>query len=587
MMNNNLKNSIPLISMLIIFLIDLSIIFTTHQNWNTSMNKYLPLKSAIQKVQNDITTAHLWFEESISGDKYVNIEVDVMDKLKVKEYKKYIKNAKDILIDGKDLEFYNNLISLDKQMTVFYNLAVKRLDDVIKHKIGSNLDQNFDKQFNKITRELLRLDEAITKKLEEEFINKKNYFIVVLLLFLIVNIWVFIFLFKFKVETDKYENKLYDEKEKAFVTLNSIGDAVITTDEKGLITFLNPIAEKLTAYKNEEAVGMYLDDVFCIMNENTKQRISSPVKEVLTHGRIVGLANHTALISKNNDVYSIEDSASPIREKSGKIIGTILVFHDITAQKEVREKLSENEKILVQQSKMAAMGEMLENIAHQWRQPLSVISTSATGIRIKKEMEDLDDNFLLDSVDLINNSSQHLSKTIEDFREFFRPNRKKEIFDLSEVYNKSLLLVSSKLIHKDIKLIEDISKIKVNGFENELVQVLMNLINNSIDALEKKQGAKYIFVSIYKKDNKAYLRFYDNAGGILKEIISKIFEPYFTTKQRSQGTGIGLYMTEEIITRHMNGKIDVKNITFEYESETYIGAEFTVELSCIEKEKKS
>jgi PAS domain S-box-containing protein len=579
MIKNNLKNLLPLISLVVIFLIDLSIIFTTHQNWNTSMNKYLPLKSAIQTVRNDITTAHLWFEESISGDKYVDIQTDVIDKLKVKEYKKYINNVKNILKEGEDLDFYYNLILLDKEMTIFYNLAQKRLVDVLEHKIGSDLDQTFDRQFNKITTEILKLDLRVNKKLEEEFMDKKNYFIIVLSLFLIVNILAFIFLFRFRIETNKYEKKLYNEREKAFVTLNSIGDAVITTDAKGYVTFLNPVAEELTAYKNEEAIGKYLDDVFSIMNEETKEKIDSPVKKVLKEGRIIGLANHTALISKNNDVYSIEDSASPIREKNGKLIGTILVFHDVTAQKQVREKLSENEKILIQQSKMAAMGEMLENIAHQWRQPLSIISTSATGIKVKKEINDLDDKFLMDSVNLINNSTQHLSKTIEDFREFFKPNRKKEEFDLSDVYYRTLLLISSKLNHKDIKLVENISSIKISGFENELVQVLMNLINNSIDALERKKGSKVVFINIYEKENKAYLQFYDNAGGILKEIISRVFEPYFTTKNQSQGTGIGLYMAEEIITKHMNGKIDVQNVTFEYENETYIGAEFTIQLS--------
>tara|TARA_B100001063_G_scaffold245689_1_gene282113 strand:+ start:3071 stop:4708 length:1638 start_codon:yes stop_codon:yes gene_type:complete len=544
------------------------------------MQKYLPLKSVIQTVRNDITTAHLWLEESISGDKYVDLDTDVFNKLKVVEYKDYIEKSEASLREKEDKYFYKELMLIDKKIDTLYILAEKRLQDIKEHKIGSNLDQIFDKEFKEITSLLLSLNNSIDDKLLKEIDQKENYLILVLTLFLFANIIVFLFLYWYKNQRDKYEQMIYSEKEKALVTLISIGDAVITTDEKGYITFLNPIAEKLTEYTNEESKGKYIDEVFNIINESTKDRIESPIKKVLKERKILGLPDNTALISKNNNIYSIEDSVSPIRNNK-KIIGTILVFRDVTIQNKVREKLNENEKLLIQQSKMAAMGEMLENIAHQWRQPLSIISTSATGIKLKKEVNDLDDKFLFDSVALINNSAQYLSKTIEDFREFIKPGREKEEFTLDGVYHRTISLINSKLEHNDIKIVENISSLKIEGFENELVQVFMNLINNSIDALGKKKGKKIIFIEIIKEKEHACIKFRDNAGGVLKEIIPRIFEPYFTTKYNSQGTGIGLYMTEEIIVKHMHGKISVENKTFKYENEIYIGAEFLIELKCL------
>jgi PAS domain S-box-containing protein len=564
--------------MLIIFIIDLSIIISTNNNWNSSVKKYFPLKSVVETLRNDIVTAHLWLEESISGDKYINLDTDVWNKLEVKNYKKYIKDIKNTFSNDDDIIYYEKLVIIDENIDISYAIAKERVLDTSKHKIGSDLDQVFDKQFNKIDRLFFDLTSSIDNKLAEEFKDKNNYFTIVLSLFLIVNIIAFMLIFRFLKEKQKHEKRLHFEKERAFVTLNSIGDAVITTDKKGFITFLNPIAEDLTGYLNSEAEGKYLDDVFNIVNETTKLKIDSPVKKVLKEGTIVGLANHTALINKHNEIYSIEDSASPIRNIHNEIIGTVLVFHDVTKQQQVRNKLNENEKILIQQSKMAAMGEMLENIAHQWRQPLSVISTAATGIKLQKEVGILDDEFLLKSVNLINDSSQHLSSTIDDFRSFFKPNRKKEKFNIENSYKKVIQLLSPKLKNRNIKVIDKMLEIEIVSFENELVQGLMNIITNAIDALENIESKKYIFVEMYQCDKKVGMKIYDTAGGILEDIIIRIFEPYFSTKHQSQGTGIGLYMTEEIISKHMDGKISVHNKKFEYENENYVGAEFIIEL---------
>ena len=139
-------------------------------------------------------------------------------------------------------------------------------------------------------------------------------------------------------------------------------------------------------------------------------------------------------------------------------------------------------------------------------------------------------------------------------------------------------LLSLHLNKMGINVVKNIKNIKINNYERELLQVLLNILKNAMDALEKVDGEKYIFIDIFEKENNLYIQIKDNAGGIDESIIDRIFEPYFTTKHKSQGTGIGLYMSTEIITKHMNGKLKVENSIYEHNNKTFTGAMFTIEL---------
>lgn len=246
--------------------------------------------------------------------------------------------------------------------------------------------------------------------------------------------------------------------------------------------------------------------------------------------------------------------------------------------KEYKRELDNKQAILYQQSKMAAMGEMIGNIAHQWRQPLSIITTATSGMVLQKQMGVLTDEFFFEASDRINHSAQYLSETIDDFRNFFIPNKEKSKVNLLEVFKKTLDLISAQFNSKEIKIIKNIETIEFESYENELIQALINILNNSRDELIKKDGERFIFVDAFEKDNFINIIIKDNAGGVIKENLDKIFEPYFTTKYKSQGTGIGLYMTEEIITKHLNGTICVENVEFTYNEKEYFGAEFTIRI---------
>lgn len=239
---------------------------------------------------------------------------------------------------------------------------------------------------------------------------------------------------------------------------------------------------------------------------------------------------------------------------------------------------TKQQNIIAQQAKMAAMGEMIGNIAHQWRQPLSSISVSSTGMLLQKQMNILDDEFLKQGLKQINDSVQYLSATIDDFRNFYKTDKSKCEFKIVETIEKVINLVDSQFKFHRIEFIQNIDNIKINTYENELIQVIINLLNNSRDELIKKDldFEKLIFINVSSTKEKISIEIKDNAGGIPEDIINRVFEPYFTTKNQSKGTGIGLYMSREIICKSMNGEIFVKNSTFDYNGKTYTGAVFKI-----------
>jgi signal transduction histidine kinase len=243
-------------------------------------------------------------------------------------------------------------------------------------------------------------------------------------------------------------------------------------------------------------------------------------------------------------------------------------------------ELKHKEKLLFQQSKMASMGEMIGNIAHQWRQPLSTISTAASGLKLHHEMGILKQEDLYDALNVIVKSTQYLSKTIDDFRNFFKSNRNKEYFKIEDAINSVLSLMSASFKHNSIEVIFKIQEdIMLYGTKNEFIQAVINILNNAKDAFNalEVQTSKVIVIDVKKQHPNVIVQIQDSAMGIDEKIIPSIFDPYFTTKHKSQGTGIGLYMTHQIIVEHFKGNISACNKAFKYKDKSLYGALFTLE----------
>jgi len=251
-------------------------------------------------------------------------------------------------------------------------------------------------------------------------------------------------------------------------------------------------------------------------------------------------------------------------------------------EQEVKKNL-EHEKYLQNQSKLIAMGEMIGNIAHQWRQPLSFISTAATGMYVKKEMKILSDEELFEYCNKINENAQYLSQTIDDFRNFIKGDTELIEFNLAKDISSFIKLVDASVKEHGIKLVLDFEDdIIIQGYPNELIQCFINIFNNAKDAFifnNILEDDRILFIYQKVKNNHVEIKFRDSAGGVEDKIKHKIFEPYFTTKHKSQGTGLGLHMTYNLIVRGMNGSLKVNNVEFEFNNKQYKGAEFTIGLS--------
>ncbi len=224
-------------------------------------------------------------------------------------------------------------------------------------------------------------------------------------------------------------------------------------------------------------------------------------------------------------------------------------------QDSLKDIIDEKETLLLQQSKMAILGEMLENIVHQWKQPISMISMSSANIRVDMMLGNLDETALDKALDGIESSVEHLSQTMDDFRDFLHEESEAKSQNLKTVVEKTIELMGSKMQLFKIDLEVEVPDYEIKLFENDLIQILMNILSNSIDVLDKKEGKKRIKISFGEEDEYIKLLLCDNGGGIKDELIEKIFEKYFTTKEEKKGSGIGLYMCRILAKKRLKGAI--------------------------------
>jgi len=220
------------------------------------------------------------------------------------------------------------------------------------------------------------------------------------------------------------------------------------------------------------------------------------------------------------------------------------------------------EQMTIRQSRQAQMGEMLSMIAHQWRQPLTAISATSSLIEIKARMGNLDPEVVLKGVKSISSYAQHLSTTINDFRDFSKSNKELKETSYAELVKSVLGLIENAILGKNIQVYQALDEQeKFVSYPNELKQVILNLIKNAEDVLlEKKIKNPFIKLAAYRTEDKYILEVSDNGGGIPEEIVENIFDLYFSTKQERNGTGLGLYMSKVIIDEHCGGELSVENI---------------------------
>lgn len=324
------------------------------------------------------------------------------------------------------------------------------------------------------------------------------------------------------------------------VTLTSIGDAVIATDCKGKVTFMNPIAERLTGRAFADAFGADIHEVFPIFNEFTGQKVENPVAKVMEKGHVVGLANHTVLLNAEGRRTPIEDSAAPIFDDSQDLIGVVLVFHDVTNERNIQELMRRSEKL-------SAAARLSATVAHEINNPLASVCNL---IYLAK----LAPNLSPETVDHLTMAEQELARVAHITRQtlgFFRESSDPQPIDLADMIDSVLGLYSNKLKLKNIAVEREFRSCSpVLGSQGELRQAVSNLISNAADAVSQNGNIRLRIDCLENgHGEEVQLSVEDDGPGIPSENLNRIFDPFFTTK-KDVGTGLGLYVTREIVERH-------------------------------------
>lgn len=264
---------------------------------------------------------------------------------------------------------------------------------------------------------------------------------------------------------------------------------------------------------------------------------------------------------KNGTWVWILDRGQTLFDAEGKAIRMVGFHTDITKQKELEQELLEQEEMMIAQSRHVAMGEMIGMIAHQWRQPITGIAMEANNLLLDVELDEVNNERIIQKSKAILKQTEHLSKTIDDFRNFFRPNKEKDEVKIVDVLMEAQQIMGKSLEHHNITLsIESDEYETIHTYSREMLQVFLNLIKNAQEAIEQNTPAGgRIDANVIDKGDSIVITVSDNGGGIEESILNRIFEPYFSTKGKKTGTGLGLYMSKTIINKHFHGSINVRN----------------------------
>ena len=357
------------------------------------------------------------------------------------------------------------------------------------------------------------------------------------------------FITKAMAMRDIYARQLEEREEWFRSTLTGLGDAVIATDGKGHVTFLNSMAEKLMGTTLSVTRGKYIENVFPIFNETTLKPVDNPVKKVMEHGAIIGLANHTVLLNTDGTYIPIEDSAAPIRDGRGRIVGVVMVFRDATTERKSQEVLRKTEKL-------AAAARLAATVAHEINNPLEAIGNL---IYISKGTEGLPESAFT-NLSLAEEELSRVSHITRQTLGFYRESKLPNEVDLPTLVESVLNIYSNKFRTKNITLLRDFHDCPpIQALAGELKQAVANLISNAADAVPHA-GTICVRINCHEDATTHIVKIIveDDGPGIAPEHRDHIFEPFFTTK-KDVGTGLGLWVTKEIIERH-SGTVEVRSM---------------------------
>ena len=523
--------------------------------------------------------------EELLKNKYPNINLVEVES---------IQEGLDYVQQEKIFVFLDNsiVINYEIQKNSIKDLAITgQFEDSFYLSIASNNDEAILNEI--LEKALLSIDSNTRAELMNKWNNityqvQTDYEIILEILLLgIIIVVIFIYWnLKLKEEIRNKEliRKQLEQSEERFRTLFDIAPVLLDSfDKDGKVVLWNKECEKIFGWSFEEITKVenpldlfYPDplvqkEIFEAFNDNSENIYkewhpkTKDGKEIITKWANIKLPNNE-LIHIGYDITEGRKNKIIVQERTEQlnIAKQQLEELNCSLEKKIKDEISKNTKqqmMLMHQSKLAQMGEMIENIAHQWRQPLAQVNSAVLLIDMALNKNKIKDLMIESKLTEIESLTAYMSKTIDDFKNFFSPNKQKNIFTIKSAIQKAVDIVNG-LVHLHyIQVTIDIEKdLKCYSYIEELQQVILIILNNAIDVLVlKKISTPKIIITAWKEEDNIIINIEDNALGIDSNYLDKIFEPYFTTKLKSQGTGLGLYMAKTIIENGLLGVLNVEN----------------------------
>ena len=556
--------------------------------------------SGIIKYYSNINTILLDILLDISKESHIPLVTEnILAYINLLSFKEYmgIERAEGVTIfskkelSRKSLIKFSNLLSLEKSneriflkyaskdMHIFYIEKIKEtsfsqiltMRNILLYGSIELTTVDPKEWFEIITRNLNILDE-VSSFIEKETLtnisqelNDLNNIVTLLTVIILLSILVFILMLVAFFKLAREEQRLRVVMDKYIISS--------TTDLNGKIIDVSEAFCTISGYSKKELMGKPHK---IVRHPDMPKEIFQAMWFRLARG--LSWSGKVKNKRKDGSSYWVYANVEPLFNSAGNVDSYISIRLDITESELLILKVQEEEKkskfqeeMIREQSRLAQMGEMISMIAHQWRQPLSAIAAASGSLQLKAKRDKLDKETAIEIGKKIKGFSQHLSETIDDFRNFFKTNKQEDETSFEKVLTSVLDIIEGSLKKNRIELnIKIQSTESFKTFENELKQVVLNLIKNAEDALvDNKIQNPYIDIFITNKS----FTIKDNAGGIAQDIIGRIFDPYFSTKTKKDGTGLGLYMSKMIIEDHCMGKLEVSNETTGAKFKITLGAE--------------
>ncbi len=550
------------------------------------INIYSPLVDATMEIKFEATTAHLWFEEIISGDRYENIEAIMEHIDQATWYAQAIleggQNDEGKFFPLEDVVLREKVTATIEHLNEFKEITLKRYSSIESAGIGTAIDQQYDGLFKEFIDQVDDVETLLQKKIYSDFSRYKYVQITLVMTVVLLSFLMFYLLYRYDraqekniVEIKEAKNKAQDNEKWLKTTINSMGDGVITADHAGNVTHLNPVASSLTGWFLGDAKNMKMQDVFNLVDEQAKVPVDDAASEVIVKKVVVDLGNHSELVSKDGTKWPIAGCAAPIFDHDNKLIGVVVIFNEITAQKEAEREKEQLEARLRQAFKMEAIGTMAGGIAHDFNNILAIILGNAelalheipTGNQAKGDVEE------------IFQSAVRAKELVKQILSFSRQQEsKKEPYPLYPLVEESIKSIRSTIPSSIQIQLNSAVQGRGNNADcamalvdpTQVHQLLLNLCANAVQAMDEK-GILEISVDEVTVDggfpfnrpelapgNYVLISVADTGPGVPPDIVEKVFDPFFTTKDVGKGTGMGLSVVHGIVESH-DGKIFVEN----------------------------